>query len=108
MSNPLQLSMVSFTKDAYIIVEGKQNANQFYIIRQGKVHVSKEVEVVAEEGGNVLGPGDFFGVVSTMSGHSHIETARALTDVSMISVTRDNYSTLIERNTPVAMKIIES
>jgi CRP-like cAMP-binding protein len=108
MSNPLQLSMVNFNKGAYIIVEGKQNANQFFIIRQGKVRISKEVEVVAEEGGNMLGPGDFFGVVSTMSGHSHIETAQAISDCTLISVTRENYGTLIERNTPVAMKIIES
>jgi CRP-like cAMP-binding protein len=64
------------------------------------------VEVVEEEGGNILGPGDFFGVVSTMSSHSHIETARALTDVVLISVGREQYSELIQRNTQVAMKII--
>ena len=108
MSAPLQLSIVNFTKDAYIIVEGKANADYFFIIRSGKVRVSKEVEVVEEEGGNILGPGDFFGVVSTMSSHSHIETAQAITDVSLISVHREQYGMLIERNTPVAMKIIES
>ena len=78
MENPLQLSFVNFKKDAYIIVEGKQNAERFFIIRAGKVRISKEVEVVEEEGGNILGPGDFFGVVSTMSSHSHIETAQAV------------------------------
>src|SRR6056297_854064 len=108
MSAPLQLSIVNFTKGAYIIVEGKANADHFFIIRSGKVRVSKEVEVVEEEGGNILGPGDFFGVVSTMSSHSHIETAQAVTDVSLISVHREQYGMLIERNTPVAMKIIES
>jgi CRP-like cAMP-binding protein len=108
MSAPLQLSIVNFTKGAYIIVEGKANADHFYIIRSGKVRVSKEVEVVEEEGGGVVGPGDFFGVVSTMSSHSHIETAQAMTDVSLISVHREQYGMLIERNTPVAMKIIES
>ncbi len=108
MGNPLQLSMVNFNKGAYIIVEGKQKADQFFIIRSGKVRISKEVEIVEEEGGNVLAPGDFFGVVSTMSGHSHIETAQALTDVTLISVNRDNYTLLIERNAPVAMKIIEA
>jgi CRP-like cAMP-binding protein len=108
MSNPLQLSIVNFNKGAYIIVEGKQNADNFYILRSGKVRISKEVEVVEEEGGGILAPGDFFGVVSTMSSHSHIETAQALTDVSLISVHRDQYPLLIERNTPVAMKIIES
>ncbi len=108
MSNPLQLSMVKFNKGAYIIVEGKQKADHFYIIRSGKVRISKEIEVVEEEGGNILGPGDFFGVVSTMSSHSHIETAQALTDVTLISVHRDNYGELIRVNTPVAIKIIEA
>ncbi len=107
MPNPLQLSIVNFRKGSYIIVEGKQRADNFYIIRSGKVQISKEVKVVEEEGGNILGPGDFFGVVSTMSSHSHIETAMALTDVSLISVHRDQYWLLIEKNTPVAMKIIQ-
>ena len=31
-----------------------------------------------------------------------------MTDVSLISVKRDNYGLLIEKNTSVAMKIIES
>jgi CRP-like cAMP-binding protein len=105
MAGTLQLTFVNFKKDSYIVVEGKQNADRFYIIRQGKVRISKEVEVVEEEG-NVLGPGDFFGVVSTMSSHSHIETAQALTDVTLISVQKEQYGQLIQNNTPVAMKII--
>ena len=107
MSNPLQLSLVNFKKGSYVIVEGKQKADYFYILRNGTVRVSKQVEVVEEEGGNILGPGDFFGVISTMSSHSHIETAQALTDVTLISVHRDQYHLLIERNAPVAMKIIQ-
>jgi len=106
MTGQLQLTFVNFSKDAYIIVEGKQNADRFYIIRTGKVRLSKEAQVVAEEHGDILGPGDFFGVVSTMSGHSHIETAQTLTDVTLISVHRDQFSQLIQSNAPVAMKII--
>jgi CRP-like cAMP-binding protein len=88
------------------MVEGKPNADRFFIIRQGKVRISKDVEVVEEEGGSVLGPGDFFGVVSTMSSHSQIETAQAITDVTLISVMKEQYGQLIQNNTPVAMKII--
>jgi CRP-like cAMP-binding protein len=106
MTNQLQLAFVNFKKDSYIIVEGKQNADRFFILRQGKVRVFKEVEVVEEEGGNILAPGDFFGVVSTMSSHSHIETAQALTDVTLISVQKEQYGQLIQNNAPVAMKII--
>ena len=106
MAGQLQLSFVNFNKNSYITVEGKANADRFFIIHKGKVKISKEVEVVEEEGGNTLGPGDFFGVVSSMSSHRHIETARAVTDVVLISVQKEQYGELIQRNTPVAMKII--
>jgi len=106
MAAALQLAFVNFAKDSYIIVEGKRNADRFYIIRSGKVRLSKEVQIVAEEQGDTLGPGDFFGVVSTMSGNSHIETAQAITDVTLISVHRDQFSQLIQGNAPVALKII--
>jgi len=106
MSAPLQLAFVNFTANSYIIVEGKRNADRFFIIRSGKVRLSKEVQIVAEEQGDMLGPGDFFGVVSTMSGHSHIETAQAMTDVTLISVQKEQFSQLIQGNAPVAMKII--
>jgi len=106
MAAQLQLAFINFTANSYIIVEGKRNADKFFIIRSGKVRLSKEVQVVADEQGDTLGPGDFFGVVSTMSGHSHIETAQALTDVTLISVQKDQFSQLIQNNAPVAMKII--
>ena len=105
MNNPLQLGLVSFKKGSYITVEGK-NSDQFYIIRSGNVHCGKEFEIEEETGGEVFKPGDFFGVVSTMSSHNHLETARALSDVTLISVNREQYPLLIERNTQVAMKII--
>lgn len=107
MSGQLQLAFVNYKRGSYIIVEGKQDADRFYIIRQGKADISKQIEVVAEEGGNIIGPGNFFGVVSTMSSHSHIETARAVTDITLISVRKEQYGQLIQYNTPVAMKIIE-
>ena len=105
MPSPLQLSIVTFNRGTYIIVEGKAQADTFYIIRTGKVKITKEAEIVQED--NVLGPGGFFGVVSSMSGHSHIETAQALTDVSLIQVHRDQFDLLIEKNAPVAIKIIQ-
>ena len=103
----LQLTFVNFKKDAFITVESnKQIADRFFIIRQGNVRIIKEMEVVQEEGGNILGPGDFFGVVSTMSSHSHIESAQALTDVTLIAVFKDQFPQLITNSTAIAMKII--
>ncbi|MDR2404302.1 MAG: cyclic nucleotide-binding domain-containing protein [Spirochaetaceae bacterium] len=106
MQDQLQLTFVTFKKDSYIVVEGKQNVDRFFIIHQGKVLLSKDVEVAPAEGGKAQGPGDIFGVVSSMSAHSHIETTRALSDVVLISVKRELYSCLIQRNASIAMKII--
>jgi len=79
-----------------------------YIIKEGKVQISKEAEIVEEDKGNVLYPGDFFGVVSCMSNHPSIETAKALTNVTVICVYRDQFGLLIQKYSPIAMKIIRS
>ncbi len=108
MNTNTQVSRVSFSKGAYIIVEGKAEMSRFYIIQSGVVRLTKSTEVVQEESGNILNPGDFFGVISAMSSQRSIETARALTDCVLIAVHKDEYGNLIKHNTAVAMKIIES
>jgi CRP-like cAMP-binding protein len=105
MENQSQLVVVNYKKDTYIILEGKQNADFFFIIQQGKVRISKEAKVEGEND-DMLGPGDLFGVISTMSSHSHIESAQALTDVVLISVRQNQYVGLIQKNAQVATKII--
>lgn len=103
----LQLSFVSFRKDSYILVEGKNDSDKFYIIKTGNVKCFK-----MNDPNNIstktLGPGDFVGVIPCMSGHSQIENVVALTDVTCISVRKDQYSELIEKNTSVALKIIRT
>jgi CRP-like cAMP-binding protein len=106
MADRPQLVFVNFKKDAYIILEGKQTGSRFFIIREGKVRVSKEAEVIKEAEGDILGPGDFFGVVSVMSDYGQIETVQAVTDVALISVHKSQFVGLIQHNTPIAMKII--
>jgi CRP-like cAMP-binding protein len=104
MDNQLQLNFINFKKDLFILVEGKQ-ADSFFIIRQGKVRIIRDVAVEGEKD-EILVPGDFFGVISAMSNHSHIETAQALTDVDLIGVHNKQYTALIQKNPAVAMKII--
>ncbi|MBI4978878.1 MAG: cyclic nucleotide-binding domain-containing protein [Spirochaetes bacterium] len=102
-----QLTLATFKKGSFIIIEGKRDNDCFFIIKVGQVRVSKEAELADTEN-QLFGPGDFFGVVSAMSGHLREETAQAMTDVSLIAVKKDQFGLLIQRNTPVAMKIIRS
>ena len=104
----LQLSFVNFKKGSYIVVEGQDTGDHFYIIQVGHVACVHEANVPVNKTNNILGPGDFIGVIPCMSNHLQIESAIAMTDVVCISVRRDQYPELIERNTPVAMKIIRT
>ena len=102
----LQLQIVSFRKGSYLVVEGKENTDHFYIIQKGNVQCMKASG--AGLAPTMYGPGDFVGVVPCMSDHLQIETAIATTDVMAISVRKDQYPELISQNTPVALKIIKT
>ena len=97
--------IANYPQNAAVTVEGK-SAEYFFILRQGNVIISPEIPIPGEDTNHVLGPGDFFGVVSCMSGHPHIETAQTMTSSSMIVVGKDQFKTLIQKNAPIAMKII--
>ncbi|MBS0618941.1 MAG: Crp/Fnr family transcriptional regulator [Spirochaetes bacterium] len=97
--------IANFQANAFVIVEGKA-APGFYIVRQGRVRLTAEMPIPGEDASLFLNPGDFFGVVSAMSGHPHIETAQCLAPTSLINVGRDQFGVLIQKNAPIAMKII--
>ncbi|MCB1175254.1 MAG: cyclic nucleotide-binding domain-containing protein [Leptospiraceae bacterium] len=99
---------VQYKAGSYVIIEGKKDSNTFYIILKGKVRTQKSNPVAGDDNNKVLGPGDFFGVVSAMSNQRRIETVVAMTDSVLIEVPNDRFGLLIQKNAPVAMKIIRS
>ena len=100
----LHLQVNRFQAGAYLIVEGKEDSDHFYIIQQGRVSCQKG----ANQNKIYLGPGDFLGVVSCFATRPQIETIIAETDVLVIAVKKSQYADLIVNNTPVALKIIKT
>ncbi|HQQ51998.1 MAG TPA: hypothetical protein PLZ29_12455 [Spirochaetota bacterium] len=43
-----QFKVVNYLANSFVVVEGKRNADNFYIIRQGKVKIVKENPVAQE------------------------------------------------------------
>jgi CRP-like cAMP-binding protein len=105
MAESLQLKHTKFNKGTYLIVEGHQQAECFYIITSGNVSIAKESMAVVKEQ-DVLGAGDFFGVISAMSSHGYIENVQALTEVSTLTVPRKQYGDVIHKHRSLATKII--
>jgi CRP/FNR family transcriptional regulator len=101
------LKTVPFKQGSFITIEDKEDSSEFYIVRSGKVQLMKETKIIEDTSQpSVLNPGDFFGVVACMANHAQLESAVALTDVSLISIPRGHFGTLIQKNAPIAMKII--
>lgn len=103
----LQLGTVSFLQNSYMFVEGTPATDRFFIIQSGKVRCYHETPIPGSQA-TFLGPGDFVGVISCMSGHSQTETVIAVTNVVAIMIKRDQFPELIQHNTSVAMKIIKA
>jgi len=105
MSGQFQPVAAKFTKDSYIIMEGNPNADRFYIIREGRVQIKREADLEkAEE--NMAGPGEMFGIISAMASHGYIESALAMTDVTLLAVEKKQYGDLIRKSPPVAINTI--
>ena len=95
-----------FPKGSYIVLEEKRIPNQFYFILKGKVSVVTESHIHNKKKVEELGPGDFFGAISAMSGNNQIETAIALTSVETIPVRCDQFSQFAGENTQMVKKMI--
>lgn len=102
-----KLKVYKYPKGSLIFVEGATNSKNFYIIREGEAKISREVEIVDSPHENLLDAGDYFGVVACLSKRPRLETVRALTEVSAISVDYDQFIDLIKNNKSVADKILK-
>ena len=104
----VQLSLAKFSPSSVITIEDKKVLNYFFIIREGKVRVKKSILTMSGSKEEILGKGDFFGVVGAMTGRPCIETAIAIEPTSLILCKKNQFGFLIEKNAPFAMKIIRS
>jgi len=106
-TNQFQPTIVKFVKGSFFVVEGKSDTNRFYILQEGNVRISREVDKLTGEKESVVGPGDIIAAVSVLAGFSYIETAVTCTDVTMIAVEKKQFSNLIHANIPIALKIVQ-
>lgn len=104
----MSFQLHTFNKGAYIMIEGKE-ATGFFIIKNGNVQINRDVVDFDDASPEaVLKAGDIFGVVSTMAKRSYTETAIAVSNAEVVSVKSDQFTELIEKNSNIALKIINT
>ncbi|MDR1363068.1 MAG: Crp/Fnr family transcriptional regulator [Spirochaetaceae bacterium] len=102
-----QLSVVEYRKGMYLLVEGKNSNGIFFIVRDGRVELSKQMQFTEEKDISIMAPGDFVGIVPAMAGRSQFESAQAIVDTTLVAVHRSQFEGLIQSNPQIAIKIIQ-
>lgn len=88
-----------------VIFKEGSSAESFFIIKSGEVEIRKVIErkpgfkLIA-----VLGKGEFFGEMAIFAGQPRSAEVVAKTDVTVLSVSKDNLSAMIKSDPEVALK----
>ena len=106
MTAQFQPVVVRLKKDSYIFIEGKPNADKFYIVKEGSVRIVREA--ISSSNGNALGPGEMFGLVSALAAHGYIESAITMSDVALLAVERNQYGSLISKVNSFAVNSVKT
>jgi CRP-like cAMP-binding protein len=96
-----------FKAGSYVYIEGDEDVEEVYIVEKGLVEFKSTNERVRSHG-NSAGPGDVFGFISSLSRRPRMETAFAKVNSSVIIFTRERFLALLQKNSEIAIKLLNS
>lgn len=94
-----------YKKDSYLYLEGDPDNEKVYIIDSGKVKLTSS-EGRIKKHKTILSSGDIFGFIGSLSKRPRLETAQVIEDAMVIPFTREQFLNLLQKNSDIAMKII--
>jgi len=90
-----------------VIVHQGDVGDEFFIIESGRVQI--ELDDISEDGEPVpvaeLGPGDYFGELALLNDEPRNATVVALTDCTLLSMSRDAFEQFLDSSAPAAKQI---
>ena len=101
----MKIETKKFAKGAFIYLESDTNVKQFYIVKSGKVQLSR----FSDFGGqmdDVRGVGYIIGIIQCISGLRLNERAIALTDCELLVIYRDQIEQLYTDHPKTILKIL--
>ncbi|MGI9429171.1 MAG: Crp/Fnr family transcriptional regulator [Bythopirellula sp.] len=96
--------LVEVDAGEHIITQGKMVRNLWFI-REGECEVTRRTEGGCEFNLAKLGPNSQFGEMSFFHAAPHSADVVALTDMKLVSLSRENYDALLASGNPVAFKL---
>ncbi|RMI06833.1 MAG: Crp/Fnr family transcriptional regulator [Calditrichaeota bacterium] len=95
-----------YKKGQFIFLEGN-HPHALFCLHKGKVKVFKTAENGREQIVRLAAPGDILGYRSLISGQPYRASAAALEDSLICSIPKDTIFQMIEKNTELAMRLMQ-
>ncbi len=96
----------TFPKNKTIVEEGMPG-DYMYVVREGRVKVTKLSGDGREKILEMLGAGSFFGELSLLDGAPRSASVKALTDTRILALSRSDFLGLLHRSPDLAMAVIQ-
>lgn len=82
------------------------SGDEMYFIESGRIEISKKIIEGAEKTLAALGPGNYFGEMSILTGERRSATAKAAVDTELIVINRENFKELIMEKPELGLDIM--
>ncbi len=89
-----RMRILTFPPGAVVIRQGEPS-DRFFVVAKGEALVVQRDESGAERTVSTLGPGDYFGEVGILTGHTRNATVRAKTSLEVLVLDDDAFRTLV-------------
>ncbi len=89
------------------IVRQGHDGRSLYMVAQGKLSVTRQKQDGTTVSLGELGPGQFFGELTLLTGEPRSATVRALTDVELLKLDKSDLQEVLNQNPALAEKLAE-
>jgi CRP-like cAMP-binding protein len=94
-------------KDGEIIMKQGEKGNCMYVIQEGQVEIIREKDA-KEMRLAVAGEGDFIGEMAIFESETRSATVRALGDVRLITVDKENFIRRVNQDPSIAFRLVKT
>jgi CRP/FNR family cyclic AMP-dependent transcriptional regulator len=102
------LTLREYAKGETIFKENTDGEQKLYIIRQGRICISKMVQEGEQQNLTLLKDGEFFGEISLLDGKPHSASATALKDSSVFTLSREQFEALLAKDVPGGYQLMHN
>ena len=103
--SPFAKFLTRFSKGDFIFRQGEEG-DEMYIVQSGQVAIRKMI-AGKRKTVNVLEKGDFFGEMSLFDQEPRSASVKALTDVRILALARNDFLNVLQRSSGLALAVIQ-